>query len=214
MSEPLVLDGPGGTDDQGGPPDGASDGAAPPGRGGRRVAPWVALAVAIVLGGLFVVLAGASPDNSESADSPLLGRPAPEAVGEYADGAPFDLARRKGSWVVLNFFTADCVPCIQEHPELIEFVETQRALGPAGAEFYSIVVNDTREDIEEFFAERGGDWPVIYSEQGELPVAFGVAAVPETWIIDPSGVVQQRIISKVTADQLNVLMQQYREAYG
>ena len=47
----------------------------------------------------------------------------------------------------------------------------------------------------------------------EFPVAFGVSAVPETWIIDPSGVVQLRLISKVTAEQLDTILQQYREQY-
>ena len=177
----------------------------------RRVAPWVALGVAIVLAGLFVVLLTASGDDDATADSPLLGRAAPEAVGEYADGSTFDLARRKGSWVVLNFFTADCVPCIQEHPDLVEFSEQQALLGPDGAELYSIVVNDSRADVEEFFEQRGGDWPVVYSELGEIPVAFGVSAVPETWIIDPAGVVRVRMISKVTAEQLNITLQQMRE---
>lgn len=179
--------------------------------GSRRVAPWVALAVAIVLGGLFVVLLTATGDGGETADSPLLGRAAPEAVGEYDDGSTFDLARRKGSWVVLNFFTADCVPCIQEHPELVDFSEQQAALGSDGAELYSVVVNDTRADVEAFFSENGGDWPVVYSELGEIPVAFGVSAVPETWIVDPAGVVRVRMISKVTADNLNVTLQQLRE---
>jgi cytochrome c biogenesis protein CcmG/thiol:disulfide interchange protein DsbE len=177
----------------------------------RRVAPWIALGVAIVVAALFVVLLTASGDDGASADSPLLGRAAPEAVGEYEDGSAFDLARRKGSWVVLNFFTADCVPCIQEHPDLVEFSEQQEQLGPEGAELYSIVVNDSRDDVDEFFADHGGDWPVVYSELGEIPVAFGVSAVPETWIIDPAGVVRVRMISKVTAEQLNVTLQQLRE---
>ncbi len=189
-----------------------AEGAGEPGR--RPVAPWVALAIAIVMIGLIVVLIGADPNGGSSAESPLIGRPAPEAIGELDDGTTFDLSRRKGSWVVLNFFTADCVPCIQEHPDLIEFVDQQRALGPNGAEFYSVVVGDTRADVEEFFEERGGDWPIVYSDRDDFSVAFGVAAVPETWIIDPSGVVQLRLISKVSAEQLSVTMQQFREAYG
>jgi cytochrome c biogenesis protein CcmG/thiol:disulfide interchange protein DsbE len=180
----------------------------------RPVAPWIALAVAVVLTGLFVVLVGATPSRGgEQTDSPLLGRPAPEAVGTLLDGRRFDLSQRKGSWVVLNFFRADCAPCIQEHPALVEFVKEQRALGSDGAEFYSVVVNDTRDDVEQFFAERGGDWPIVF-EHEQIDVAFGVALVPETWIIDPSGVVEVRIISKVSTETLNVTLQQLREAYG
>ncbi len=165
----------------------------------------------VVLGAFFVVLASASPDDGTVAESPLLGKPAPEAVGELDDGSVFDLSRRKGSWVVLNFFRADCVPCIEEHPELISFVDQQRALERGGAEFYSVVVDDTREDVEEFFETRGGDWPVVYSNNDSLSVAFGVAAVPETWVIDADGTVRVRYIGKVTAESLGVTLQQLRE---
>lgn len=187
-----------------------------PVEGGRsRVAPWVALGVALLMIGLFVVLVGADPDDgAPSAESPLIGRPAPEATGTLDDGTYFDLSRRKGSWVVLNFFRSDCIPCIQEHPELIDFVDQQRLLGTDGAEFYSVVNSDTPDRVERFFDERGGDWPIVYSENDEFSVAFGVAAVPETWIIDPEGVVQLRLISRVNADTLSVTLQQLREAYG
>jgi cytochrome c biogenesis protein CcmG/thiol:disulfide interchange protein DsbE len=185
---------------------------APEGRRGR-LAPWVALGIALVMIGLVVLLVNANPDDgAPSAETPLLNRPAPEAVGELDDGTPFDLARRKGSWVVLNFFQSDCVPCIQEHPELIEFVDQQRSLGPEGAEFYSIVFGDTRDRVERFFDERGGDWPIVYSEGDSIPSSFGVSLVPETWLIDPQGVVRDRLISKVTAEELSVLVQQWREA--
>ncbi len=191
--------------------DEASSGVA--GRG--RLAPWVALGIAFVMIGLIVLLVNASPDDgAPSADTPLLNQPAPEAVGELDDGTPFDLSRRKGSWVVLNFFQSDCVPCIQEHPELIDFVDQQRSLGSDGAEFYSIVFGDTRQRVEQFFEERGGDWPVVYSEGDSIPSAFGVSLVPETWIVDPQGVVRDRLISKVTAEELSVLLQQWREAVG
>ena len=179
----------------------------------RRVAPWIVLAVFAVLAGLFVVLAGAEPNAGETSDSPLLGRPAPEATGTLDDGTPFDLSRRKGSWVVLNFFDPDCVPCMQEHPELVEFAASQDQLGSDGAELYSVIVRGSSEEVDEFFEERGGEWPQIYSEFDDFPVAFGVAAVPETWIIDPSGVVQLRLISKVTSEQLDTILQQYREQY-
>ncbi|RLE24964.1 MAG: hypothetical protein DRJ50_03815, partial [Actinobacteria bacterium] len=106
----------------------------------RPLAPWIVLAVAIVLGGLLVVLAVSSPSSGPTAASPLIGRPAPEATGTLGDGTAFDLSRRKGSWVVLNFFDPDCIPCIQEHPDLVQFDEDQELLGAEGAELYSVIV--------------------------------------------------------------------------
>jgi cytochrome c biogenesis protein CcmG, thiol:disulfide interchange protein DsbE len=192
---------------------GQADDASTGGRA-RRLAPIVVGMIAVLMVGLFVVLVNASPDSGgASADSPLIGRPAPEATGTLSDGSTFDLSRRKGSWVVLNFFDPTCVPCIREHPELVEFADDQASLGTDGAEMYSVITRGEQAEIEAFFAERGGDWPAIYSKADEFPVAFGVAQVPETWIIDPSGVVQLRLISEVTAEQLNSILRQYREQY-
>jgi cytochrome c biogenesis protein CcmG/thiol:disulfide interchange protein DsbE len=181
--------------------------------GRRRVAPLIVGVIALVMVGLFVVLAGADASRKESADSPLIGRPAPEATGTLDDGTSFDLSRRKGSWVVLNFFDPTCIPCVQEHPELVQFADDQATLGADGAELYSVITRGEQAEIDEFFADNGGDWPAIYSEADEFPVAFGVSQVPETWIVDPRGVVQLRLISKVTADQLNTILQQFREQF-
>ena len=178
----------------------------------RRLAPIVVGGVAVLIAALFWVLAGASPKQNDFDDgnTPLLDQVAPAVTGELADGTPFELSRRKGSWVVLNFFTHNCVPCIREHPELIAFSEQQRALGADGAELYTVVRDSTHEQVDEFFAERGGDWPVIYDPRFEFANNFGVALVPETWIIDDAGIVRARIITQVTADGLGSLINQMK----
>lgn len=183
------------------------------GRGDRhsRLAPLIVLVVAALLAGLFVVFAGSEPSTNESADTYLMNRPAPEAVGVLADGGDFQLGRRRGSWVVLNFFTSDCVPCIQEHPELVAFAEQQAQLEVQGAELYTIVYDDDRTRVEAFFEEHGGDWPVVYDDRGAIAVDFGVSKVPETWVIDPYGVVRARYISRITADFLGAQLQAMRE---
>ena len=175
-----------------------------------KLAPFVALAVALVVAGLFVVLAGSEPTTNETAETNLMGQAAPEAVGELADGTPFELARRKGDWVVLNFFQSSCVPCQQEHPELVRFVDQQAAVAE-GARFYTVVYDDDRDAVESFFATEGGDWPIVYDDDGSIAVAFGVSKVPETWIIDPNGVVRERIITRVSADFLGAELQALRE---
>ena len=72
--------------------------------------------MAIVVFVLFVVLLTADKDRQESAASPLIGNVAPDSEGVLADGSPFELSRRKGSWVVLNFFTHNCVPAFASTP--------------------------------------------------------------------------------------------------
>lgn len=197
---------------------GADDTAAASRSMRRRVAPLVVLVVALVMGGLFWVLASSRSGDADEGgivDSHLLGEPAPAVRTTTIDGQPFDLARRKGSWVVLNFFNSTCVPCKAEHPELVEFDQLQQSLGSNGAELYTVVqLDDDLNRVRDFFAERGGDWPVITDSDGQAFVSFGVAQVPETFIIDPDGVVRLRWAGPIDAATLSQLVERERVAYG
>lgn len=176
----------------------------------RRTAPWIALGVAVVLAALFVVLAGADRSGGDStASSYLIGRPAPVVRSTTLDDQPFDLSRRKGSWVVLNFFDSDCVPCRQEHPELVRFAEQQREPGAIGAELYTVVNDDSDANVRAWFAEHGGDWPIVRDDDGSIFVSFGMAQIPETWIIDPTGIVQARIPRDTTAAEITAVIDRY-----
>ena len=182
-------------------------GQAPTGSSPRRVAPFIVLGVTAVIAGLFYILIGAKTNEAETADSPLLGRPAPVVKTTTLDGKPFDLQRRKGSWVVLNFFNSTCVPCVQEHPELMKFATEQAQLSD-GAELYTVVWDDNRGAVQKFFADNGGTWPILTDDDARIEVAFGVAKVPETWIIDPNGFVVSRHLGGTTDDQLTRLVGQ------
>jgi cytochrome c biogenesis protein CcmG, thiol:disulfide interchange protein DsbE len=176
----------------------------------KRLAPFVVLAVAAVVVALFVVLAGSDPAGTETVDSFLIGRAAPAAISSTLDDQPFDLSRRKGSWVVLNFFDPECVPCVQEHPELVSLVADQQAITD-GAELYTIVNHGTDAAVQEFFDANGGDWPIVRDPDGTISVNFGVSKIPETWIIDPEGVVRARYAGAITSSQVSTLLQQLRE---
>lgn len=183
----------------------------------RRVAPFVVLGVLAVLVALFVVLAGSSSGPKDEVgliESPLLGRAAPTVRSTTLDGEPFDLARRKGSWVVVNFFNSTCAPCRAEHPELVKFVEQQQSFGVEGAELYTMLqINDDVDRVKSFFLARGGDWPIVRDDEGKTNVDFGVALVPETFIINPDGVVVVRWAGQIDAETLSRLVQQQRDLY-
>ena len=134
-------------------------------------------------------------------------------VGTTLDGKSFDLSRRKGSWVVLNFFQSTCLPCKAEHPELVKFAAQQAGIAD-GAELYTVIKDDPDEAVAKWFADHGGDWPIVKDDDGAIATAFGVAQVPETWIIDPSGIVAVRHATTITAEFLSTELQQLRQAYG
>lgn len=178
-------------------------GAEPPTREPRprRFAPYLAVGIAAVIAAFVFIAAGLDGGDPDTAESALLDQPAPDVRTTTIDGAPFDLSTRRGSWAVVNFFGTWCPPCVREHPEFVRFAEAQAASGDP-VELYSVINNDSVANVREFFAENGGDWPILRDDDGAIAVAFGVARVPETWIIDPFGVVRARIISNVDVSLL------------
>lgn len=177
-----------------------------PGR--RGFVRWIAVVVAVVLVGLIVLLATRDPAGDRTNDSPLIGRIAPPVAGEtITTGESYDLDLQRGQWVVVNFFATWCIPCIQEHPELIEFAERHAAAEDASV--VSVVFDDRADQVEDFFRENGGDWPVVDGD--EVILDWAVAAVPESFLVDPDGRVVARITGGVTADGLDALL---REAQG
>jgi cytochrome c biogenesis protein CcmG, thiol:disulfide interchange protein DsbE len=168
----------------------------------RRIAPIAAGAVAVVLA-LFVVLLATRDDDLASA-SPLIGKVAPPIVGTGFRGESFDIDRERGNWVLVNFFSTTCIPCRIEHPEIVEFVERRRARGDLSV--VSITFDDRGEAVRAFFERNGGDWPVLVQDTGGIAISYGVAAVPESFLVAPNGVVARKIIGGVTADGLEALI--------
>jgi cytochrome c biogenesis protein CcmG/thiol:disulfide interchange protein DsbE len=166
----------------------------------------IAVVVALVVVALFVVLATREPGRNTFADSPLLGQVAPPLTGETLDGGTFDLEGERGRWVVVNFFASWCAPCRQEHPELVSFAQRHEAAGDAVV--VSVVYNDDTAAVREYFDRNGGDWPVMVGDTGSDALEWGVAGVPESYVVDPVGFVRYKVIGGVTSTGLDRALEQ------
>ena len=175
----------------------------PPARRGRT-ALWTALGVGVLVAALVGVLATREPAVNKLTDSPLLGRPAPELRGVPLHNGDFNLTAARGRWVLVNFFATYCVPCIEEHDDLVSFSRRHRAAGDA--EVVSVVFSDEARDVERFFRRRGGEWPVLDDPEGRVALEYGATGVPESYLIDPAGFVVAKIIGGVRADRLDQLI--------
>jgi len=167
--------------------------------GPNRLAFIAAVVVGVLLVILIAVLATSDADGGFGR-SPLISEAAPLISGETIDGGTFDLDAERGRWVVVNFFSTTCIPCIEEHPELIAFDEAHAAIGDASV--VSVAFSDRASNVRTFFEENGGDWAVLADDVGQYAISYGVAAVPETYLVAPSGIVTSKFIGGVTQADL------------
>jgi cytochrome c biogenesis protein CcmG/thiol:disulfide interchange protein DsbE len=192
----------------------SSSSLAPEEGDGRR--PRTALVTALVVGVLVALMVGVmatrDPNTEKITQSPLIGRLAPSIQGTTLSGGSFDLGDQRGRWVVVNFFATWCVPCLEEHPQLLAFDEAHAKTGDASV--VSVLFDDKPEKARAVFAQRGGTWPVVIDDEGAVGVSYGVARVPESFLVAPDGTVVRRLVGGVTAAELNSILAQYDDAAG
>jgi cytochrome c biogenesis protein CcmG/thiol:disulfide interchange protein DsbE len=175
--------------------------AAPPRT--RRAAAFVAIPLALVMMLLVAVLITRKSATDRADFDPLENKPAPAIVGTSLDGKPFDLDHLRGQWVVVNFFATWCVPCQQEHPDLLSFDRRHTQAGDV--QLISVVFNDDPNAVRDFYSKNGGTWPVVSGDQGRMALDYSVVRVPDTYIIDPLGIVRARIPRPVqNADEIDL----------
>lgn len=169
----------------------------------RRTALYGAVAMAVVLGLLLVVLGTRKSASDQQAASPLVGRPAPPIVGtSVTDGADFNLGSLHGKYVLVNFFASWCIPCQDEQHDLIEFDHE-----PGGrTAVVGVLFEDTAPAARQYLARNSGDWPAVSDPTDQLALDYGVRGPPESFLIDPQGLVVAKFVGGITAARLEQLV--------
>ncbi len=145
----------------------------------RVVAP-AALALALALVGVRWWLTPPAP--------PAVGHPFPHlALVPLAGMRPLDdAALRTGRPTLVNLFASWCVPCRAEAPAL-------GALGRRGIAVAGIAVRDSAPDAAAFVTASGVRLAAGgVDRDGRVQSALGTTGIPETWLVDGSGIVRAR----------------------
>jgi len=166
----------------------------------------------------FIVLLATRGPQSNGPNFDIVGQLSPPVEGETADGGSYilertilenrTLPRAKQTWVAINFFASWCTGCVVEHDELIRFHE-EGVIGQDGikceTELVGVAFNDRLSDIQDFFSEYGGDWPVLVDEgTNRIAIDFSVLTAPETVLVAPNGVIVRKIVGPVEYSELTM----------
>ena len=102
----------------------------------------------------------------------------------------------QGQPALVNFFASWCMPCVQEAPALA-------ALQRDGVRVWGIAYKDTPEATTRFLDRYGNPYVrVARDPTGTVGIDFGLYGVPESFLVDPTGVVRWRWTGGLSADSV------------
>jgi cytochrome c biogenesis protein CcmG/thiol:disulfide interchange protein DsbE len=155
----------------------------------------IPLALFVVLIAFLWVALGRDP---REVPSPLIGKPAPSfALPQIHGDKPLSTAELRGKVWLLNVWASWCVSCRVEHPLLLQ-------LAKAGiVPVYGLDYKDKPDDARAWLAQNGDPYTAsIVDQDGRVGIDYGVYGVPETFVIDRSGIVRYKQIGPLSVESL------------
>ena len=109
------------------------------------------------------------------------------------------LSDLRGKVVMVDFWASWCTPCRQEAPVLSQ-VYLEYAGQPV--EFIGVNIWDRNQDALDFLEAFQTTYPIGVDEAGTIAIDYGLRGIPEKFFIDQEGVVRQKFVGPMQADDL------------
>jgi thiol-disulfide isomerase/thioredoxin len=111
-----------------------------------------------------------------------------EISGTLLDGNKFDPATLAGKVVLVDFWATWCGPCVAEIPNMLAEYEKYH---DKGFEIVGISLDQDRDALVKFVADRKLPWPVLHEQEaeGSHPLAefYGINGIPQFVLIGRDG---------------------------
>src|SRR5712664_3130531 len=103
-----------------------------------------------------------------------------------ADGTRFRLADQRGKVVLVNFWATWCPPCREEMPAMVRLWQRQKEHGFV---LVAVSVDADPKVVNPYLAKHKLSFPVALDPKLDLGNAYGVRALPSSFILDRDGYV-------------------------
>jgi len=160
----------------------------------NRFAIPLALFAALVV--VFAVALKRAPEK-QFVRSALIDKPAAEfqLPDLMNPGGMVDSRNFKGRWVLLNVWGTWCYECRAENPQLLA-IRKEGKVAVLGLNY-----KDEDEAARQWLKELGNPFDAVaVDREGRVAIDYGVYGAPETFLIDPQGIIVHKVVSVITPE--------------
>ena len=129
--------------------------------------------------------------------SPLIGKPAPEfSLPSLADAThTVSSTALRGRWYLLNVWGSWCGTCREEHRMLLEVRRSGRV------ELIGLDWKDDDAQARGYLQQLGDPYDLVAADHdGRTAIDWGVYAAPESFLVNPQGIVVYKCMGELTPD--------------
>ena len=127
---------------------------------------------------------GIAADSTQEAQMHEL---APNFEFLTAEGTPSSLSELQGNIVLINFWSSNCQPCVQEMPLLQQVYDEWTA---EGVVVLAINTAQSQSTVSKFIESYGYSFPVLLDTNLDAFGAYGFTFLPATVLIDKDGTIR------------------------
>ena len=155
--------------------------------------------------GLLCIVACNKKESGSSAKPvvPAENQPAPDVQVSNLNGSSLKLSDLKGKVVMLNFWATWCPPCREEIPS---FISLSKKMENRPFQLVAVSIDEGgKPAVESFFQTSGFNLPAYTDPDNKAAKTYGITGVPETFIINKSGIIVKKVIGPLTWDSPEIV---------
>jgi len=136
----------------------------------------------------------------------VRGEPVPAFRLITLDGVSLQVpSAQRGRWLLIHFWADWCPPCLQE---LRATEPVYRRFATRGLEVLAVNIQQPREQVARVAGNLKISYPVLLDSTGEVARRYGVDSLPVSFLVDPDGRLQARLLGGVSGDRLEGILKE------